>query len=206
MPPRLCPLLLTVFLLLLGGTVAAMLAGVRPPDAIVPVAAVAGFLFAVAHAGRRLGWKPAGVLLALVFVVSLAFETVGAGTGWVYGPYHYSDRLGPMFLGLVPWLIPASWFMMMYPALLVAERLLPAGWQGTRRAAGLAALAGLVMTAWDVVLDPLMVRAGFWSWEVAGPFFGVPLRNYAGWWVTSTTAFALFLAVFRRLPQRTEPR
>ena len=46
-------------------------------------------------------------------------------TGWVYGPYHYTDQLGPKFLGLVPYLIPVAWFMMSYPSFVIADRLVP---------------------------------------------------------------------------------
>ncbi len=48
-------------------------------------------------------------LLGSVFVVSLLFESVGVATGWIYGAYHYAQLLGPLLLGLVPYLIPLSW-------------------------------------------------------------------------------------------------
>jgi len=57
-----------------------------------------------------------------------------------------------------------------------------------RRAAGIAALAlvaAMVMTAWDTVMDPGMAAAGNWVWERGGAYFGVPLRNYAGWLLTT---------------------
>jgi putative membrane protein len=54
-----------------------------------------GFAFALLHAGHREGWSRAIWLLALVFIVSLLFESVGVATGWIYGPYHYTDQLGP---------------------------------------------------------------------------------------------------------------
>ena len=75
-------------------------------------------------------------LLALVFVVSLLFESVGVATGWVYGPYHYTDKLGPKFLGLVPYLIPVAWFMMSYPSFVIADRLVPSGMESLATATG----------------------------------------------------------------------
>ena len=41
------------------------------------------------------------------------------------------------------------------------------------------------MTAWDVVMDPGMARAGNWVWEHGGAYFGVPRRNYLGWLATT---------------------
>lgn len=63
---------------------------------------VVAFIFALLHAGWRMGWRKALLLLGLSFGISLAYESIGVATGYVYGPYHYTDRLGPKFLGLVP--------------------------------------------------------------------------------------------------------
>ncbi|PIZ25795.1 MAG: carotenoid biosynthesis protein, partial [Chloroflexi bacterium CG_4_10_14_0_8_um_filter_57_5] len=46
--------------------------------------------FALVHACQREGWERALRLLALVFGVSLLFESVGVATGLIYGPYHYT--------------------------------------------------------------------------------------------------------------------
>jgi putative membrane protein len=43
----------------------------------------------------------------------------------------------------------------------------------------------------DVVLDPGAVALGFWTYDPAGPFYGVPWSNYAGWVVSATVAVGL---------------
>lgn len=73
-------------------------------------------------------------------------------------------------------------------------------WTGAKRLLTVAALGGLVMTAWDVVMDPLMVRGQHWVWDVDGAYFGVPLQNYWGWWLTVFTTFALYLLTTRNWP------
>jgi putative membrane protein len=151
-----------------------------------------GFTFALLHAGQRDGWSRALQLLGLVFVVSLLFESVGVATGWIYGPYHYTGRLGPLFLGLVPFLIPVAWFMMSYPSYIIADRLVPTGWRPWQRLLAVAAVGGIVMTAWDLVMDPFMVKGGSWVWDSQGAYFGIPLQNYWGWWLTVFTTFALY--------------
>ncbi len=160
---------------------------------LTPLATLTGLAFAALHAGQRLGWRRALTLMTLTFVVSLAYESIGVATGWVYGPYHYTEKLGIKFLGLVPLLIPAAWFMMMYPSYVIAERLMD-GLTGWRRVLSIAALGGVVMTAWDVVMDPMMVASGHWVWDAPGAYFGVPLQNYWGWWLTVFSVFILFLA------------
>ncbi len=168
----------------------AMGSGISPW--ITPLSTLVGFSFALLHASQRLGWKRALGLLACVFVVSLAFESVGVATGLVYGPYHYTRKLGPLFLGLVPFLIPVAWFMMMYPSFVIAEQLVSIR-NGWRRVLTVAALGGLVMTAWDLVIDPVMVRGQHWVWEVDGAYFGIPLQNFWGWWLTTFVTFLVFL-------------
>jgi uncharacterized membrane protein len=172
---------------------------------ITPLSTLVGFCFAVLHAGQRMGWKRALALLACVFIVSLAFESVGVATGLIYGPYHYTDKLGPLFLGLVPLLIPIAWFMMMYPSFVIADWLVPAR-DSRWRILAVAAVGGLVMTAWDLVMDPVMVRGGHWIWEVDGAYFGIPLQNFWGWWLTTFVTFLVFLLVTRYLAQPTENR
>ncbi len=153
-----------------------------------------GFISALLLVGQRLSWRQAWLLLGLSFSISLAMESLGVATGLVYGPYHYTERLGPKFLGLVPYLVALAWFMMMAPAYQIASRLveLRVNWSSWVKILVTAAIGGVIMTAWDVALDPLMVAAGHWVWDPPGEFFGVPLQNYWGWWLTTFLVFALF--------------
>jgi uncharacterized membrane protein len=109
--------------------------------------------------------------------------------------YVYTTKLGPLFLGLVPYLIPVAWFMMSYPSFVIADWLIPANWKRWQRILSVAAVGGLVMTAWDVVMDPVMVAGGHWVWDVNGAYHGIPLQNFWGWWLTVFTTFALYLLV-----------
>ncbi len=195
---RLSLLLLAIYALLTLYLIVRGLLRLPVQPFLTPIATAFGFAFAVVHAGERLGWGRAALLLGLTFFVSLLFESVGVSTGIVYGPYHYTDRLGAKFLGLVPYLIPLAWFMMMYPSYLIAARLLPRTLIGWRRVLALAGLAGIVMTAWDLVIDPLMVAAGHWVWEVPGVYFGIPIHNYWGWWLTTFTTYLVFLLLTRQ--------
>jgi len=196
---------------------------------LTPLLTSLAFVFAGLHAFQRAGWKRMLLLLGLCFGISLLFESVGVATGLIYGPYHYTDLLGAKFLGLVPYLIPLAWFMMMYPALVIAETLMgltespdqaltlrrsipghsePDSLQETApvrpdlsRVFGAAALGGLIMTAWDLALDPMMVTIGHWVWDGPAstrPYFGVPLQNYWGWWLTSFVTISLYFLISGR--------
>jgi uncharacterized membrane protein len=159
---------------------------------ITPVSTLLSYLFAVLHAWQREGWRRAIMLTVIVFLTGLTFESIGVATGWVYGPYHYTQKLGLMFLGLVPYLIPLAWTMMIYPSLVVAGQVVPPQWSGARRMIAVATLGGVIMTAWDLAMDPMMVNGGNWVWEVQGAYFGVPLQNFWGWWLTTFIALLIY--------------
>jgi uncharacterized membrane protein len=167
---------------------------------ITPINTILGFSFAVQHARQREGGRRALLLAVVVFLTGLVFESVGVATGWVYGPYHYTDLLGPKFLGLVPYMIPLAWTMMMYPAMVIADGFVPHSWGKAGRFWAVAAIAGVVMTAWDVAMDPMMVAGGHWVWEVQGAYFGVPLQNFWGWWLTTFVAMAIYQLAAPRIP------
>ncbi len=178
----------------------------KAPYFLMPLISLIGFTFALLHAAGREGWTGALRLLALVFGVSLLFESVGVATGLVYGPYHYTSNLGPLFLGLVPYLIPVAWFMMSYPTYVIAERLVPTGWKPWQRLLAVAAVGGVAMTAWDLVMDPFMVASGNWVWDTNGAYFGIPLQNFWGWWLTVFCTIGLYKLISGRRGRPIEVR
>ena len=169
---------------------------------LTPCITLSSFIFAILHAVQREGWKKTLLLVVLVVACGLFFESLGVATGLVYGPYHYTDQLGPKFLGLVPWLIPVAWTFMMYPSMVIATAITPASIKGVKKGLVIAALSGVIMTAWDVVMDPMMVLGGNWVWDVKGAFFGIPLQNYWGWWLTSFCAVGLYRWLSRNMPEK----
>jgi putative membrane protein len=163
-------------------------------------------LCSLAHAWYSLGGRNTLVFFGLSAVISWVYEQVGVATGLVFGAYHYTDYLGAR-LGDVPLLIPLAWFMMIYPSYVIANMVLeprPIGTpKGRARLVRLAAVSAVVMTLWDLVIDPILsgpsVRA--WVWETGGPYFGIPIQNYVGWLLTT---FTVYLA-YRALEQRFAP-
>jgi lycopene beta-cyclase len=125
------------------------------------------------------GARRTAAVVATVIVAGWAAEAIGSKTGFPFGAYHYTDRLQPQLLG-VPLLIPLAWLMMLPPAWAVAQRI-------TRRSRGLlfVAVSALAFTAWDLYLDPQMVNWGLWAWDQPGEYLGIPLVNYAGWFLVA---------------------
>jgi uncharacterized membrane protein len=142
-------------------------------------------LFALIHCTAVEGPGRTALFFAISAIVSYAMEEFGVRTGLIYGAYHYGDLLGAK-LGHVPVIIPLAWFMMIYPSWVVARALIRGiNVHSIPGLTALAAVAAMVMTAWDVVMDPGMAAAGNWIWENGGAYFGVPRHNYFGWLLTT---------------------
>ncbi|HUP24330.1 MAG TPA: carotenoid biosynthesis protein [Thermoanaerobaculia bacterium] len=162
-------------------------------------------VFGLLHAVYMLGWRRAAAFFGICVVLSWTAEKVSLLTG-IAGEYYYTDVLGPM-LGDVPYVIPLTWFLMMYPSYVIANLAV------SRRATfarcsvpftiWLSALTAVVMTAWDLALDPYMTQVvGAWVWVgcESCPYFGVPYSNYYSWVVTTFLIVLVYRMVERRLP------
>ncbi len=119
---------------------------------------------------------------AIVAVLSYLAELLGSQTGIPFGKYHYTDLLQPQLAG-VPLLIPLAWLMMLPPAWAIAQLIVPRS--QPRAPIYTVLISALAFTAWDLFLDPQMVRMGFWVWQQPGLYFGIPLANYLGWLLIS---------------------
>ncbi len=133
----------------------------------------------------RVGWRwlPG---LGVAAGLSLGSELLGTSTGFPFSGYRYTDLLGYQVAGLVPLLIPVSWFTMAFPSYVVACGM------ATRRWARWG-IGALLLTIWDLTLDPAMSSlTRYWVWETPGPYYGMPLVNLAGWFGTGAAIMAGF--------------
>ena len=192
-----------------------------PWGILVPAAAA----ICLGHSFMLLGWKRALTLFLMAVFISFGFEFVGESTGMIFGPYFYTHVLGWKLFDRIPLLIPLAWYMMFYPSYIITN-LIAEGGPVSRRTAivpiiWLSLLSAMVMTAWDLTMDPVMsyhpcpdhsldcltkklqpgeVGHPAWVWVDPGPHFGVPLENFRGWLLASFMVFFLYRLVERRLP------
>ena len=145
--------------------------------------------FSGIHCIATYGWVAAISLFWCSTLIGWSAEAMSVKYGIPFGFYHYTERLGPMIME-VPIVIPLAWFMMIYPSLETCRILLGSAisekpWQTIL-------LAALLMTAWGLPMDPMMVSEGYWVWDVPGEFFGTPLLNYFGWFLISCLILGCF--------------
>jgi putative membrane protein len=209
--PRL-PLRSTPPLVLAAGLIATAIAypltSGAARDSVSWAIVVLGATLSVVHAALSRGARVGAGVLLLVAATAIAFEAVGLATGVPYGSYTYSDALGPTLLG-VPFLVPLAWLMMAWPSRLLAELLTRTVRSGRRRAARIAVATG-VFAAWDVVLDPQMVQAGYWTWTHPHPGLPgigtVPLTNLGGWLLAGATLMTMLDLLVERTAVPGSPR
>jgi putative membrane protein len=147
-------------------------------------------MFLGAFAMLAFGFAALGTRRTLLFffaatVISAAAELTGTKTGWPFGGYEYTNFLGWKILGRVPLAIPLSWFYMGFASFVLADTIV-AQRSARQRTVRSIVLGAWLLTAWDLVLDPSMAApqlryVHFWIWHESGPYFGMPLRNLAGW-------------------------
>ncbi|MBC8089968.1 MAG: carotenoid biosynthesis protein [Phycisphaerae bacterium] len=169
---------------------------------------VLGALAGLSFLAWAIGVQRTLAVFTLSFFISLASELAGTSSGFPFGVYSYSSQLGYRIAGLVPFNIPTSWFYMLMASLAICGRLLPARDDNKSRW-WWAFVAALVLTAWDVSMDPAMVKTAHWLWNVPDLssrsafeqfigtpfFFGMPLTNWLGWFLTGIVVARVMLAV-----------
>ncbi|MCB1221615.1 MAG: carotenoid biosynthesis protein [Planctomycetales bacterium] len=158
-------------------------------DSPSPAAAWAGPLFLwCAFAIALLPASPAlRRWLLLAALGGFLAELLGLHTGILFGSYHYGEALGPKLLG-VPLSIAAAWGVLMAGAASLAS-------PGKRLLGAIP--VSLWMVCADLLIDPLASGPlGYWQWPAGGPYYGVPLHNFLGWFIVSLLPALL-------LPRRT---
>ena len=151
-------------------------------------------LFGLLHGALTYGWRGILFFLVVCLGVSNAFENLSIMTGFPFGWYHYSDALGPKMF-LVPLLIGPAYFGMGYLSWTLARAILgdaDAKLIGLRSFAT-PVIASFIMVSWDLTIDPMASTInGSSVWRDGGSYFGVPVSNFLGWYLTVYVFFQCF--------------
>lgn len=121
--------------------------------------------------------------LAGVGLAGFLVELLGSKTGIPFGPYAYTAVLQPQLMG-VPAAMFCAWVILIAYVKAILARIGRIGWP--------AILAGAAwMTAIDLAIDPVATAAlDFWRWSSSGPYYAIPLSNFAGWFLVSAVLLA----------------
>lgn len=153
-----------------------------------------------------------GKLYATIFILLASgigsfSEWISLKFGLIFGGSYFYDYTGitaPNIFG-VPWVVVIYWCVFIYTGYGLINFIWPwkiekrfSFWKSFNRAC----LTAITVVAIDLIMDPLLVSAGNWSWPEGGIYFGIPWQNFTGWFVVAFLAIFLFEFFNRKKQQR----
>jgi putative membrane protein len=159
-------------------------------------------IFALIHGGILYRMKGISIFVAFCLGFGSLAEGVSLRTGFPFGHYYFTDAMGPKVLQ-VPVLLVLAYLGIAYVSWVLA--LLILGYldkpiNGVRTFA-LPLLASFIMVAWDLSMDPdWSTLDHVWVWQHGGAYFGVPLSNFFGWFLTAYLYYLAFALYCRTQP------
>jgi uncharacterized membrane protein len=148
-------------------------------------------------------WGGILIFVAIALTVGSLFEDLGIRTGFPFGYYHFTDLMGPA-LGGIPVMLALAYVGMAYLSWTVARIIL--GVVAVPLSGSRQLVAASAMVAWDVsqgLIWSTVLHA--WVWARGGAYFGVPLSNFFGWFLTTYLIFQLFAVYSQRWPTSSVP-
>jgi len=176
-----------------------VLPGRVPLVAVVALHVLRPSVFALIH-GAML-YRTRGILafFAICLAIGNIFENVGVRTGFPFGHYYFTDGMGPKLFA-VPILLGLSYVGMAYLAWTLARLILGSIESpiARSRVVTLPVIAAFIMVAWDFSQDPVWSTIlHLWIWREGGAYFGVPVSNFLGSYLTVYVLYQLFAIYLR---------
>ena len=120
--------------------------------------------------------KKFGISFIIVFSIGFIAELIGVHTGYVFGNYSYSNKLGISILE-VPLIIGVNWAILSIGAWNLCKNI-------TNYKSINILIACLLMVLFDLCMEPAAIYLDFWKWNNQV----IPLYNYISWFFISLPA------------------
>ena len=156
---------------------------------------LAPLIFVLLHSFKLFGKKHTFMIFGIIILVSFTAEYLGVHTGRVFGPYYYnsSAKVNGFLWAGVPPLVTFSYISMGYCSYVLSRIIFGKLGKLTGSAiAGVPIVAAMIMTMWDMSFDPIASYVNkIYTWYEGGAYFGVPFRNFTGWFLESLIFFLI---------------
>lgn len=152
----------------------------------------------------HLGWRKTLLFTIAGYLIAFVSEFSSINTGIPYGWYYYIDTTSnrELWIAGVPFFDSLSYVFLSYcsytaalltvsPVKACRRDLVTLETRSIRGSFGVLLLAALYQVFLDIIIDPVALQGSRWflgqiyGYRDAGIHFGVPLSNYAGWFVVS---------------------
>jgi uncharacterized membrane protein len=168
-------------------------------DLAAQVIGACSIIVLVIHAGVGTGRFEATAFVAICLGVAFTLENIGAATGFPFGHYAFLVDADLPRIGAIPLIVGALYVGMGYAGWVIASVLLDGSVERPKNVLSLfgrPVSAAFVTTQSDVVMDPPgSTLSKAWAWYDSGGYFGVPLTNFFGWFLTTWLFFQAFAFV-----------
>jgi len=127
---------------------------------------------------REIGRRKIIIVLFVLGTVPVIVEALAIRTGFPYGHFTYSDRMGYLLFDTVPPSLALGYLPILIGSIAVASQF------ESKNRLRFAFIGTVINMLMDMVIDPASVSNGFWAWENTGIYYGVPIVNFLGWLLT----------------------
>ena len=178
-----------------------------PLVAVVALHVLPPIVFALVHGAMFYRTRGILIFFAICLVVGNILENVGVRTSFPFGSYYFTDLMGPKLFA-VPIQLGLAYLGMAYLSWTLARVIL-----GNMRSpvtglrvVTLPLIAAFIMVAWDFSQDPVWSTVlHLWIWRRGGAYFGVPVSNFLGWYLTVYVFYQLFALYLQGRSIRRDP-
>ena len=144
------------------------------------------------HSLKVRGKRETGYLLLHIVGIAVIVELIGVTSG----AYTYTGQT----LLLVIVFVGIGWIANTYPAFHFSVYLLNLYQKPDKlniwTALLTAVISGLFGVIYDLFIDPVAVKLNIWEWSSTGPWFGVPIANFVGWFFIILSIILGYLLVY----------
>jgi putative membrane protein len=155
------------------------------------------------HSTITKGRVKTGIFYLLALIFGSVPEIIGVTYGTIFGHYYYNPILTPFIFGVVPLTTVISWMVILYISYTVSDIVIKSGSKKPNFKRDhfvyaltitvlLAVISGLVAANLDMIIDPVVVTTQGWIWIGGGPYYGIPLSNFVGWFLIAFSATLIF--------------
>ena len=148
-------------------------------------------LLLVLHAGHSLGFLRGFLFIVLASLSGFLFEVSGLRFGALFNnPYIY-NKAGLLIHG-VPFNVILYWGIFIYIGFSITNLFLHKLKNTPSNILIKVISDGLIVTFIDLLVDPIGVKAGNWTWISGGFYFGIPFGNFVSWFFIVAIVTSIF--------------
>ena len=141
---------------------------------------------------RWAGVKRTIIVSLVIAGLVLLIESFGILSGLPYGQFFYSNLAGVKLFGLVPWSVALGFIPLLFGIMAIVTQYVQKSWV-------VILFSACLLVIVDLIIDPIFVFLGIWIWVTPGIYYGIPLSNFVGWFLTGLITSSVLWMLIKKL-------